>query len=76
MTLGPDGTPDFSYVSEGSRFLLGLEAGAIVADASVLFDLLPPDHRMALQQALEKAEADRELSVFEMQLTLASGRVM
>lgn len=76
LTLGPDGTPDFSYVSEGSRFLLGLEAGAIVADASVLYDLLSPDHRMDLQQALEKAEADRELSVFEMQLTLASGRVM
>jgi PAS domain S-box-containing protein len=50
----PDGRMRFLYVSRGIEHLHGVPAEAVLADAAVLFDQLPPEYRRAV------AEGERE----------------
>jgi len=43
--LRPDGTRDFTYVSESARTRFGVEPGSILADRMALFDLIHPEDR-------------------------------
>ncbi len=47
-----DGTPVFTYVSDGSLELFGLNPGAIQDDAGLLLDLILPADRAAYYQAM------------------------
>ncbi|HET8655457.1 MAG TPA: PAS domain-containing sensor histidine kinase [Longimicrobiaceae bacterium] len=46
----PDGRMRFLYVSRGIERLHGVPAEAVLADAAVLFDQLPPEYRRAVAE--------------------------
>lgn len=58
--LSPDGTMSFSYVSEGSRAVLGVTAEEMQADGDLFTDLMDPADRASFLDAMRRSAETME----------------
>ncbi len=73
FVLRPDGSVGFSYVSEGSRELYGLETQDIHRDAALVIDMIHPEDRPGFDRSVEASAAALSPWKWEGRFTLRSG---
>ncbi len=73
FVLRPDGSVGFSYVSEGSRELYGLETQDIHRDAALVIDMIHPEDRPGFDRSVEASAAALSPWKWEGRITLRSG---
>lgn len=64
----PDGTRRFIFAGPRCRHVNGVPAEEAMADASRIFDLMPPEHRVAFFEA--EAAASETLSPFDIEVAM------
>jgi diguanylate cyclase (GGDEF)-like protein/PAS domain S-box-containing protein len=72
--LRPDGKLEYSYVSEGSRAVLGLEPEDLAANPQLFLDALSPEERQHFLKLLGRSARTMEPFEEEMSLTDGTGR--
>lgn len=65
IVAAPDGNPRFSFVSSRCEELNGVKAEAAMADPTVLYNLIAPEHRAEFAEAEQRAR--ETLSTFEIE---------
>ncbi|MBY0430176.1 MAG: PAS domain S-box protein, partial [Rhodospirillales bacterium] len=74
--LKPDGSLVYTYVSEGSRDVLGIEPAALIADADLFLNMMEPHHRQRYMASLLRSAQTREPVDEEVRVTTPAGRVL
>jgi PAS domain S-box-containing protein len=68
-----DGSFDFPYVSEGCRNILGYEPSDFLANSRLAYELIQPDDREPLKQALTRSAQEMQPLRFELRFRTKSG---
>lgn len=72
--LRPDGSDGVLYMSPGCYGLWEVEADAVVADASLLWEMIHPDDRRAMYESVLRSAQTLEPWSFAWRITTPSGR--
>lgn len=71
----PDGTRQFTYISENVKILNEVSVEAVLADANVLYSQIHPDDMPLLLEAQKEAVAEMRCFRSEVRFILPSGRI-
>lgn len=69
----PDGDIRYSYISEGSKDLFGVDAATVIRDPEALFAHYSPEYRMSFRQKLIKASEEMATWDVEAQIVRPDG---
>jgi diguanylate cyclase (GGDEF)-like protein/PAS domain S-box-containing protein len=75
LFLRPDGTRDYSFISEGVRDIYGVTPQEVIADGSLLQSFLHPDDKLAVQANIQNTALTRQPASAQFRIRLAEGTV-